>query len=836
MSRPPQAPRVQVAVALPLRDTFTYLADAPDLALGHVVQVPFGRRRVTGYVVGPGDATVPAGRLKAVVRRLDPEPAFDEAQLGFFRWMAGYYLAGLGEVIATALPAGIKATVRRVLVPTDAGIQSLARPTLVEGPDVQLLRELVSRPGLTLSGYQRRLRDEVDPDEVRKASEALLRQGDAAWEERESGETRGRVAVVELVSEEAPLDVGGARMRSVLGRLVEAGGAVDLSVLVAEEGASARDAVSRLEERGLVRRTEREDRRAAALATLPEGPAQAPVLNAAQQAAVEALHAAGATEETRAAPFLLHGVTGSGKTEVYLQAAAAVLEAGRQVLVLVPEISLTPQLTGRFKARFGERVAVLHSGLSGGGRLREWRRIRSGEAAVAVGARSALFAPFSDLGLVVVDEEHDDSYKQDEGVRYHARDLAVVRAHLAACPVVLGSATPSAESWQNAREGRYHLLRLPERATARPVPSIELVDMRGRPPDQALSTELLTALERTLAAGGKAIVLYNRRGYAPVVECPGCGGHFECPSCGVGLVYHRGGGGRARLQCHHCGYHQPFRPDCAECGADLEILGHGTARIEERLAEAFPEAGIGRMDADTTTGKDGHHRVLSRFRTGEHRILVGTQMVAKGHDFPDVHLAAVVGVDHLLMMPDFRSAERVHALVTQVAGRAGRGDVPGRVIVQTRQPDHFVFRFLDPTDEGPRLDPDADPGAFPLDTDLDAFLLAETRQRRLLSHPPFSALVLLRLEGTDRETTRQVGVELAQALRTHTPAGTGVGVRGPIAAPMSRLVGRWRFQLVVRATHRAELRAWLRHHEALLLKPPGRGVRLRVDVDPRNLL
>ena len=828
----PAAPRrVDVAVALPVTGSFTYSVPPElDLVLGHAVLVPFGRRKVTGYVLGPGDDQVPANKLRAVDRLLDPVPAFDEGQLAFFRWIAGYYLASLGEVIATALPSGLKAHSRRVVVPTAEGIAELAVPSLAPGPEVQVLREIVARPGLTPGGLVRRLHGELEEDQVRKALVALERARHVAHEERETGGTQAQVAVVRLVGDPAA-PVRGARMRAVLDALDQAGGSLDLALLVGQEGPGARDAVRRLAELGRVERSQREDRRAAVQPELPGGGA-APRLHRAQQDAVAAL-----TEARGARAFLLHGVTGSGKTEVYLHAAEQVLARGQQVLVLVPEISLTPQLTGRFRARFGEAVAVLHSGLGPGDRLREWRRIRAREAQVAVGARSALFAPFPDLGLVVVDEEHDDSYKQDDGVRYHARDLAVVRAWQAACPVVLGSATPSSESWQNAREGRYTLLRLPERATARTVPRIELVDMRGRPPASPLSDELVTALELALGRKGKAIILYNRRGYAPSVACPGCGNAYRCPSCGVALVYHRAGraahGPGGTLQCHHCGYHQPFRPDCPACGTDLEILGHGTARVEEALRERFPEVGLARMDADTTSERGAHHAILERFRTGGIQVLIGTQMVAKGHDFPDVHLAAVVGVDHLLMMPDFRSAERVHALVTQLAGRAGRGAVQGRVLVQTCQPEHFVFRTLT---EEPVLPPpeDGEPTpAFALDPALDAFLVAETRQRRLLGHPPFTSLVLVRLEGTDADATRGAARELAGQLRTWTEAG--VRIQGPVAAPLARLVGRWRYQLVIRAADRPGLRRFLHQASAALQQARG-GVRIIVDIDPRSLL
>ena len=597
-------------------------------------------------------------------------------------------------------------------------------------------------------------------------------------------------------------------MRGVLARLAEAGGTLDMPTLIKLEGSAARSAVARLQTKSLVVLADREDRGAIFSSELPDT-TQAPSLNDDQHAAVNALL------EAKAGTFLLHGVTGSGKTEVYLRAAQAILDREKQILVLVPEIGLTPQLVGRFRARFGDQIAVLHSGLTPSDRLKEWRRIRACEATVAIGARSALFAPFDALGLIVVDEEHDGSYKQDDGVRYHARDLAVVRGAMASCPVVLGSATPSVESWQNAKEGRYHSLRLPKRATARPLPSVELLDMRGRPPTTPFTPELIAALKQTTAAGEQAIVLYNRRGYAPVVECTGCGASYQCPSCGVGsLVLHQRQG---RLRCHYCGFRRDYQRNCAACNTEMSVLGYGTERIEEALAAALPGVKIARMDADTTQGRGAHQRILSAFRAGESQVLVGTQLVAKGHDFPGVTLAAVVGVDHVLLMPDFRSAERTYGLVTQLSGRAGRGERPGRVILQTRHADHFVFKHVHP------------------DTPMDAFYEAEVHLRSVLSHPPFARVVLIRLESANMDAARSLGEEMAAKLRARAD-GQGIQVFGPTAAPLARLVGRWRFQVVLRGRDVPRFRAWLDQVRDLLSGRGQRGVKVSIDVDPYNLL
>ncbi len=799
---------VQVAVALPVHGSFTYsIPPELELGVGNVVQVDFGRQRVTGYVVGTLDQS-DIKRIRPVRRLLDPEPAFDSTQLEFFRWIAGYYLAGLGEVISTALPSQIKARTRRVHVPTQEGIEGLADNSSDTSSRLLVLREVVARPGRTRGGIARALHQEVERDEAGRLLESLVRAGWVAIEERESARSRRiQTVTLQVAPDSIPIE-GGVRMRGVLAHLAEAGGQMDLSALVQLEGNGARDAVRRLVAKGLVARGDREDRTASSQTGL-EDTRPPPKLNPSQAKAVETIGGLGAEAA------LLHGVTGSGKTEVYLRAAANILKESKQVLVLVPEIGLTPQLVGRFRGRFGERVAVLHSGLTPAERLREWRRIRAREADVAIGARSALFAPFQELGLIVVDEEHDDSYKQDDGVRYHARDLAVVRSRIAGCPVILGSATPSVETWQNAREERYVRITLPERATPRPLPSVRLIDMRGRKPSSPLSDELVKALQENLADGAQAIVLYNRRGYAPVVECPGCGGTYRCPSCGVGsLVFHQR---QRRMLCHYCGFRRDYEDKCGVCDTELEVLGYGTERVEEALQEVLPGARIARMDADTTKGRGAHQRILAAFRNREHQVLVGTQLVAKGHDFPDVRLSAVVGVDHLLAMPDFRSAERTHALVTQLAGRAGRGDVPGSVLIQTRHPDHFVFHHVSSTDS------------------LDAFYEAEVHQRQVLAHPPFSRIVIVRVEGADLERAQDAAGLLARTLRAEAD-GKMIQVFGPSLAPLSRLVGRWRLQIILRGRDVPEFRRWLHKVTPALQTRPRGQVRMLIDVDARSLL
>lgn len=791
----PEPSYVRVAVPLPVYTSYTY-STAEPLPVGTAVVVPYGPRELVGWVVGAsGPPPVPA---RPITRVLDDAPAFTEEQLGLYQWLAEYYLAPLGEVIASATPSDTRSRTRHVYAPTDAGIEAIAGEPPVGGIG-QVLREVVARPGITRSALERKLRAEVE--DVPRAVAALLAAGLIRAEDVVVAPRRDMETWVVAEPDGAARVLAGrsVRAREALARLVE-NGPMRASELPSE-------VVRRLEGLGAARRQERPRGQRPTGAT----PSRPPTLNAEQTEAVEAvfpLDAAGAPRT-----WLLHGVTGAGKTEVYLAQAARVVARGGQVLVLVPEIALTPQLTARFDDRFPGQVAVLHSALTGSERLREWRRIRSGEVRVAVGARSAVFAPFHALGLVVVDEEHDDSYKQEDGVRYHARDVAVVRGKRVGCPVVLGSATPSLESWANARAGRYGLLTLRNRATASAVPQPTVVDMRlertGRARPPLLSAVVQAAVQRALDAGGKAILLYNRRGYATFVECPGCGDAYGCPSCGVSMVYHQAAG---RLDCHYCGFHRRFQRDCPSCGSPLDVLGQGTERVEEVLAQTFPGVPIARMDADTTAERGSHAQILERFRNGDARLLIGTQIVAKGHDFPDVHVAAVLGCDHILGMPDFRSAERCFSLVTQLCGRAGRGDVPGQVFLQTTHPEHPVFACIG---------------------DMAAFSDHEERIRRMLRYPPYTRLVLLRCEGIEREQTLQAAQTLAALLQRQAAAHAGVDVLGPAFAALPRLVGRYRVQVVLRGRETGPFRRFLHDHHASW-QPP-RGVRLVVDVDPRGV-
>ena len=516
------------------------------------------------------------------------------------------------------------------------------------------------------------------------------------------------------------------------------------------------------------------------------------------------------------APFVLFGATGSGKTEVYLRAAEATLSAGRSVLYMVPEIGLTPLLVKRLASRFPGRVAVLHSGLAAGERRAAWERVRSGACRFVVGTRSAVFAPLADLGLVVVDEEHDPSYKQGESPRYHGRDLAVVRGREAQAVVLLGSATPSLESFAHARSGRYGLLRLGGRLGARPLAAVEVVDMRreflqtgaARP----LSRALVSALQECLGRGEQALVLRNRRGWAVSLLCPACGTRVTCPRCSLALTWHQAA---ARLRCHLCDLERPHPGECPSCRfEELQQVGEGAERIEHELRLALPAARMARMDRDTVRRKGAQEDLLQRFAAGEIDVLVGTQMIAKGHDFPRVTLVGVVSADQSLGLPDFRAGERTFQLLTQVAGRAGRGDLPGRVVVQAFDPEHPVLR------EAARQD-------------FEAFFTREMAYRRALRYPPLTALVQVIVSDKDPVQADLHAEEVGRALRAE---GKGrLLVTGPGPAPVERARTLWRRQIFVRSTGRRRLVAAVAQALAALEgKVPARA--MTVDVDPLSIL
>ncbi len=751
---------VDVALPVPLARIFSYSlpADrASDVAPGVRVVCPFGggTRRMVGVALGVREGEPPPG-VKSILEVLDrpAAPTIPDDLLTFLRELASYYLAPLGEVVRLALP------------PVDRkAAAAIAEPTLF-GDE--------KKRGLSA----RKITWVVPTEQTTAATDV-----------------RGQAAAIL------------AHLRAV--------GESSLPKLE-ETWQSARPAAKKLAERGLVRLEQREAPRDPFFVEQAayEPP---PVLTDAQRAATDALEVAlgGAS----AATFLLQGVTGSGKTEVYLHAIAAARKAGRGTIVLVPEIALTPQLVARFRGRFGDDVAVLHSALTPRERLDMWQRLRDGVVDVAIGARSALFAPIQKLGLIVVDEEHDPSFKQEEGVRYHARDMAILRAHRAGGVCVLGSATPSLESEHLVRSGRAKRLELPGRATVQTLPKVEIVDLRrmgaGPTGDRRLSIPLHRAIEAALSAQEQVILFLNRRGFAPSVRCASCGEMASCPACSVALTFHKKHG--ERLRCHYCDYESPMPDKCAKCGArELVLEGIGTEKLEETLAGAFPGARIARLDRDVASGRN-IDAILERVRKREVDILVGTQMVTKGHDLPHVTLVGAINADAALSIPDFRAAERAFHLLVQVAGRAGRGEKPGRVLIQTYAPEHPAIELA-------------------ARHDTKGFVERELADRRELRYPPYSRMALVRVDDTDEAAARDAAASLAAVARAAAGReSASVDVLGPAPAPIPKLRLRHRFRVMIRSADRAALRRVLVAVDAARSTLP-RTTRASLDVDPVQLL
>jgi primosomal protein N' (replication factor Y) len=604
-------------------------------------------------------------------------------------------------------------------------------------------------------------------------------------------------------SESPPLPVRAARLRAAINYLKTRDTAETSELL--EAGATG-PALKKLQERGYIEQlvVRHEPMEARTVGVQP-----GPTLNAAQAAAVDAIRAS----LERFKSFLLHGVTGSGKTEVYLHSIATVLARGAQALVLVPEIALTPQLIGRFRNRFDTPMAVLHSGLNDTERLAAWRSARSGEARIVIGTRSAVFVPLARPGLIVVDEEHDPSFKQQEGFRYSARDLAIVRAQRHDIPIVLGSATPSLESLARAQRQPETLLTLPHRAADAKPPRTALVDLRSHGAAQGIATPVLTAMRRHLDAGNQILLFLNRRGYAPVLFCPKCGWSAHCRRCDAHLTVH---GKSKELACHHCGAQQPTPPECPSCEAALKPVGQGTERIEETVAQLFPDAPLARIDRDSMRRKGELEETLARVDRKEVRILIGTQMLTKGHHFSNVTLVVVLNADQGLFSTDFRASERLAQTIVQVAGRAGRAEHPGEVLIQTEYPEHALLKRL-------------------LEGGYESFASGALLEREQAKWPPFARIALIRAEAAQPSVAMQFLRSARDAARAH--AAKDVEILGPAPAPMERRAGRYRAQLLLHAdTHsplQKFLRAWLPAIEAM---PDAKRVRWAVDVDPVDLM
>jgi primosomal protein N' (replication factor Y) len=731
--------------------------------------------------------------------------------------MADYYLAPVGEALRAALPGALQVRERQLIRITPDGQRArAAQSALLRSPDDDLdpeeleLLERLARKGGVLPLDRVRRKGRVTGALARLLARALVAQ---TMHRERSGRTQTDL-LVELLPDAELASLGRApRQVELLRAIAEAGGRARLGQL-AGRPRDARALAQKLAARGLLR-TEVVEVPRDPFAAEPVEVDRPPILTDEQRGALDELLAA--LRAGGFASFLLHGVTGSGKTEVYLRLIAENIERGRDALVLVPEISLTPQLAARFRARFGNQVAVLHSALTDAERYGQWRLIRNRQVRIVVGARSAVFAPLSRLGVVIVDEEHDPSFKQAEGLHYNGRDLALVRAKRAGAVAVLGSATPSLESYRGALEKRLRLLELPHRATPRPLPEVRIIDLRiyKSGAEGILTAPLAEAIASTLERGEQAILFLNRRGFASFVLCRACGHAFRCQHCSVTLTYHRTD--RERLICHYCGYATALPKVCPECSAErIALLGLGTEQVEAYLGARFPRARVARLDRDTATSR-GMRAILAQVGRREVDILVGTQMVTKGHDFPYVTLVGVLCADLGLHFPDFRSAERTFQLLTQVAGRAGRGSRPGQVLIQTYSPEHISLVAASRHD-------------------FRAFYQQEATGRRELGYPPWSHLAAVRIDGADSLEVARVARVLAEAGRRYS--SPGISLLGPSEAPIQKLKGRTRWLILIKAERREPLHGLLARLLEEAAQPGSRAtqVRVTVDVDPVFLL
>jgi primosomal protein N' (replication factor Y) len=800
-----------VAVPVPLDALFTYrLPGGMQPVVGGRVLVPFRRQRLLGIVTKLHNHA-PRFQPKDVVSALDSTPLLDEQLLQLGRWIADYYLAPLGEVFRTMLP--LSAEFKRSIIYriTEQGQMALHLAGM-SGSSARSRRtpqqQLAEFRVLDYLAEREDVRAENLRAATRVSASVLAGMVRKNWIAREDvSAARDATRLVKAVLLKSAAGKLNANQRALIDTLAAAGGKVSLEHLHTLE--VPRSTLGTLIKRGLVEIAEEP-----AEFTLSRAkPRVSPLsfqFNPAQQSALASMR-----EQVAAGKFsgiLLHGVTGSGKTAVYLAAMRSVLDAGRSAILLVPEIGLTPAVAADLYQAFGDEVAILHSALTDQERAEQWHRIKRGDARVVVGTRSAVFAPVPNLALIIVDEEQDASYKQEETPRYHARDVAVMRAKMANAVVVVGSATPSLESYFNAKSNKYALLELPDRVEQRPLPEVAIVDMRQEfqqtGQEQVVSRKLAEEIKQRLERKEQVMVLLNRRGYSPLVLCRACGKALECKNCAIALTHHKRS---HRMECHYCGYAAPVPKACVHCGSEyVYFLGTGSEKLEELLHGMFPQARIARLDRDTVRGREDFERALNALNAGQLDLLVGTQMIAKGHDIHGVTLVGVVGADAALGFPDFRAAERTFQLLTQVAGRAGRGETPGKVILQTYFPDHYAVQYA-------------------AQHDFIGFYEKELRFRSWMRYPPYSALANVLVRSHKLDEALQWSGTLGRWFEKTTHEG--IRVLGPAAAPILRLKRDYRYHFVLKSESREKLNALLRAMLAYATQQKIPRTQVIVDVD-----
>jgi primosomal protein N' (replication factor Y) (superfamily II helicase) len=820
---------VEVAIPLNVHQTFTYSLPesfAKNAKPGCRVLVPFGKQLITGYIVEVYEQLEETGQdsaqydVKEIEELFDTEPLVTTEMIDLTKWIADYYYAPWGEVIKSSLPAGINSQAETIVSITNEGRASLAASSAKHSrsPIKTQALALVAEEGIvTASALARQFNKARASAIIRELERAgyvtIMRQMRSAQVKPK------RQQAVRLI-EQAPIEGSkplNEQQERVIKVLFDTAEPVAFAQLVEMANVSA-SVIRTLEKRGYVEVFTREVRRdpLAHLKQNQDGNGVGFTLTGEQRSALDQI-----TEklnEGTYAAFLLHGVTGSGKTEVYMRAMRAALVKGKSALMLVPEIALTPMFAQRLRANFGDAVAILHSSLSEGERLDEWNRIRGGEARVCIGARSAVFAPMEKIGLIVVDEEHEASYKQDENPRYHGRDTAIMRAARAGAVIILGSATPSMESFHNAHSGKYTYIKLDGRVGGRNLAKVEIVDMRevftrhGK--QQVFSDEVKDAINENHQRGEQTLVLLNRRGYSSFTLCRSCGHTARCLNCDVTLTFHKT---EARLICHYCNHMDRVPRTCPQCdGPFIYYLGEGTEQIEALLKEMYPQMRISRLDRDTTRRRGAFERLLNDFASGSIDLMVGTQMIAKGHDFHNVTLVCVVSVDAGLGMPDFRAAERTFQLLTQVAGRAGRGEKAGRVIIQSYHTDSYALQYA-------------------REQNYEKFYEREINYRRNMRYPPFVALINALVKHSEFAKASSSAADLAKLTKAADRENV-LRVLGPAPAPLARLKGEHRLQVLIKTRYRRQAREAL---DAAMqgLKDAGQDTGIiTIEVDPVSLM
>ncbi|MBE1553515.1 primosomal protein N' [Sporosarcina limicola] len=792
--------------AYPIDRPFDYLVPASMAMViesGSRVKVPFGPRKVLGYVTAlKEESDLEFGKLKPIVELIDLEPAISEELLDLSKWLATQTLSYEIDALQVMLPAAMRAKYEKFIIVNDS--------ERIE--DLEFLRFLAGRKRIplkeaTASGVLKAVKRYVEQEVI--TVDTAINQKTAVKKVRmiRVVDESSLIKVLESIQPNARKQV--ELIQWMLGR---AGQTISAKKVVELSGIQS-SVLKIVIEKGAAFEELSEVYREPEGSTLKDGKIPQQLTNE-QQTALQQLTIS--ADNRKAETFLLHGVTGSGKTEVYLRAIKHVLQEGREAIVLVPEIALTPQMTARFKERFGVLVAVMHSGLSAGEKYDEWRKIRRGEVKVVVGARSAIFAPFENIGIIILDEEHESTYKQEDTPRYHARDVAIRRAEYYNCPVILGSATPSLESYARASKGVYSLLTLTKRAKNQELPAVTVVDMREELKTgnrSMFSVALADAVRLRLEKGEQTVLFLNKRGFSSFVLCRDCGTVVECPNCDISLTYHRS---HEQLKCHYCGHEERVPLVCPECKSEhIRFFGTGTQKAEEEIAKLFPEARVLRMDVDTTRKKGSHERILSQFSEGKADILLGTQMIAKGLDFPNITLVGVLAADTTLHLADFRAAEKTFQLMTQVSGRAGRHELPGEVFMQTYSPEHYAIDLA----KAQHYEP---------------FYNLEMAARRQYGYPPFYFVTLIQFTHEDLLKVADFADKGARFLKGNLSPETVI--IGPTAAAISRVNNRYRYQCLIKYKKEPKLTETLqqliKYYRTDWIKS---GLTMTVDIEPASI-